>query len=285
MPTVSVIIPCYNLGPYLDEAVDSVLSQTYEDYEIVIIDDGSTDPETVARVRAQEHKGCKVFLTENQGLPKTRNFGISNASGRFICCLDADDKYHPRFLQECVKALDADSELGFVTTRVKVFGQSQAYWPCSDYDPGKLTVENVVHVASLFRRSCWEEVGGYATNLTGFQDWNFWISIVARGYRWALVKRPLFLYRDREGSMIKGSELKRRDLKKTIVENNIQFFRDHVAEAMDAYEGAFLEMREASQAREVAVAKTALEKLVELRKEHAKLKARHEALLKAFHDQ
>ncbi len=284
-PKVSVVIPCYNLGRYLDEAVDSVLAQTYEDYEIIVINDGSTDASTNARVEAQRAKPrCTVYVTENQGLPATRNYAIERAAGAYVCCLDADDMLHKDFLKECVAVLDADAEdaLGFVTTTAKVFGAQKAYWPCSDYDPTRLMVENPIHVASLFRRRCWEEVGGYAVNLSGFQDWNFWISIVAKGYRWTLVKRPLFLYRVREGSMIETSEQKRAELKRQIVANNLDFFRERAADALDAYERLLSQARRESQARETEVARTALEKLQGLYQAHQQLKRRHEQLAREF---
>ena len=277
MVSVSVVIPCFNLGAYLDEAVDSVLAQRFEDYEIIVVNDGSTDAETLDRLAAQEAKPKTTVLhTENQGLPATRNYGIERARGRYISCLDADDRFHKDFLGECIPVLERDSagELGFVTTTVKVFGAQRAYWYCSDYDPVKLLVENVVHAASLFRRTCWDEVGGYACNLSGFQDWNFWIAIVAEGYRWSLVKRPLFQYRDREGSMIKTSETKRRDLKATIVANHLEFFREHVAGMVAEYETQIAEIRRQSHERENEVAQLSLEKLKSLFAAYEGLEAR-----------
>ena len=238
---------------------------------------------TLERLDVQARKNkCRVFHTENQGLPATRNYGIERAGGEYICCLDADDKYHPKFLSECVKRLDQEPMLGFVTTTVKVFEREDAYWYCSDYDPVRLLVENIVHVASLFRKSCWAEVGGYATNLSGFQDWNFWIAIVARGYRWGLVKRPLFLYRNREGSMIQSSEAKRAQLKRTIVENNLDFFKKHLLNVLDYYEKRERDLQLKSQAREKEVAKTALDKLHNLFQAHQHLKLQHHELIKDF---
>jgi glycosyltransferase involved in cell wall biosynthesis len=282
VPKVSVIIPCYNLGEYLDEAVDSVLGQTYTDYEIILVDDGSTDPFTRERVAAQQAKPrVKVFTTENQGLARTRNFGIEQSRGIYICCLDADDRYHRDFLAECVAFLDGDSEekTGFVTTKVKVFGEQNAYWGCADYHPAWLLIENNVHVASLFRGKCWQEVGGYDTKLTGFQDWNFWIAIISKGYRWERIKRPLFQYRVRAGSMLEGSEKKRRSLKQIIVENNLDYFKELMPEVLDLYEAKIELIEQRSREKEVAVAKSALEKLQKLYAEHQRLKQQHQALL------
>ena len=285
MPKVSVVIPCYNLGQYLDEAVDSVLGQSFQDHEILVVNDGSTDPFTQARVEAQRQKpGVQVYTTDNQGLAATRNFGIERAAGNYICCLDADDRYHRQFLAACVPLLDQDQEqhLGFVTTMVKVFGEENAYWPCADFDPAALLVENNVHVASLFRKSCWQKVGGYDLALAGFQDWNFWIAIVAQGFRWARVKRPLFHYRVRSGSMLERSEQRRRSLKKSIVANHLDFFLTHAPEVFDLYEEKLQQQQAASRQREVEVAKTALAKLQQLFAEHQKLKQQHQTLIQAY---
>ncbi len=227
MPKVSVIIPCYNLGKYLDEAVDSVLSQTYIDYEIIIVNDGSTDEFTINLLKGYSKPKTVVLTTTNQGLPATRNYGIGQSSGEYICCLDADDRYHPEFLEKTVKVFEEDInfEYGIVTTNFELFEKSSDKIEVIDFNPYALAVENRFHVASLFRQKCWEEVGGYATNLSGYQDWNFWLSIISREYKWYTVKEFLFYYRDREGSMLKGSDLKRDDIFKKIIGNNKEFYQ------------------------------------------------------------
>lgn len=238
MPGVSVIIPCYNLGQYLDEAVDSVLAQTYRDFEIIIVNDGSTDEFTNRLLADYDKPKTRVLTTRNQGLSAARNNGIRIAAGEYICCLDADDKYHPQFLEKTVRILDADSNrsVGFVTTFVQVFGESEDIWHCSDYRPFRLVVENLIQVASLFRRECWEKVGGYATNLTAYEDWNFWLAIVGRGYEWRSIREPLFFYRDRPGSMMKRAEAERLELKRTVNANNLDFIRDHLLDVLTEYD-------------------------------------------------
>ena len=235
MPKVSVIIPCYNLGAFLDEAVKSVLGQSFEDFEIVIVNDGSTDELTNQMLQKYDRPRTKVLWTENQGLPSARNNGITTSQGDYVCCLDADDKYHADFLAKTVEILDMDrsEEIGFVTTWVQVFGEENRIWMTADYNPPRLALENVVHVASIFRRTCWEKVGGYAPNLReGYEDWNFWLSIVASGYRWSCVREPLFYYRKRKRSMIASSDLQRGRLFSTIIENNEAFYRQHLKEIL-----------------------------------------------------
>ncbi|MEW6068859.1 MAG: glycosyltransferase [Nitrospirota bacterium] len=229
MPKVSVIIPCYNLGIYLDEAVDSVLAQTYQDYEIIIINDGSTDEFTNNLLKDYSKPKCTIYTTPNQGLPAARNYGIERSKGECICCLDADDKYHPEFLVKTMASLDGDKEhkYGFVTSYVQVFGEENYIWETAEYNPYRLAVDNRIHVASLFRKQCWEEVGGYSTNLSGYQDWDFWISIAAKGYEWKIIKEPLFYYRIRKNSMLKTSDKKRNALYNQIIENNKNFYKNN----------------------------------------------------------
>lgn len=234
MPKVSVIIPCYNQGQYLDEAVDSVLNQTFEDFEIIIVNDGSTDDFTNNLLVNYHKPKTKVISTQNQGLPSARNNGIKIASGEYICCLDADDKYHPQFLEKTVAVIENDHEhrFGIVTTWIQTFGEQDCIWKTDSYNPYRLATENIIHVASLFRKECWEKVGGYATNLSGYQDWNFWISITAQGYEWYRIEEPLFFYRIRKNSMVTNSNKKRMALYSQIVENNFSFYQKNLKDIL-----------------------------------------------------
>src|SRR4030066_2449234 len=143
MPRVSVIMPCYNLGQYLNEAVESVLSQTFQDFEIIIVNDGSTDEFTNKLLANYNKPKTRVLTTDNEGLPSARNNGIKISSGQYICCLDADDKYHPEFLEKTVEVLDKDVEhkCGFVTTWFNAFGEVDAVWDTIDYNPYRLAVK------------------------------------------------------------------------------------------------------------------------------------------------
>ena len=229
MPKVSVIITCYNLGQYLDEAVNSVLSQTYQDFEILIVNDGSTDDFTNGLLAAYQRAKTTVYHTENQGLPSARNYGIERATGEYVCCLDADDKYHTEFLEKTVVVFEKDLEekFGIVTTNYQLFENSTNKIDVIDFDPYILAVENCLHVASLFRRKCWRLVGGFAVNLSGYQDWSLWLAIIARGYKWFTIKEYLFFYRDRAGSMLKRSDKNRNEIFQLIISNNREFYKNN----------------------------------------------------------
>ncbi|MEP7104020.1 MAG: glycosyltransferase family A protein [Candidatus Dojkabacteria bacterium] len=234
-PKVSVVIPCYNHGEYVDEAVNSVLAQTFQDFEIIIVNDGSTDEATNKLLANYNKPKTKVLTTENQGLPNARNNGIKIAKGEYICCLDADDKYFPQFLEKCVSALDnSDEKVAIATTWVRTFGEIDELWKTSDYDPMKLATEGGtgVHVASMFKRKVWEEVGGYSSNMAhgGFEDMSFWISIIAKGYKWICIPEELFNYRVKKNSMIVEARKRKIELLRKVIENNEEFYKKNYIE-------------------------------------------------------
>lgn len=263
LPKVSVVIPCYNLGECLPDCIDSVLNQTFSDFEVIVVDDGSSEYETIeALQRLESLDRVKIIRTPNRGLVSARNLGISKARGAYICCIDADDTYHPDFLAKTTLILDRDLDnaVGIVTTWVNIFGVESRIWETAPYDISELLANNVIHVASLFRRKCWEAVGGYSSNLAGYQDWNFWISIVAKGYVWKTLEEPLFNYRIRNCSMVSKSNLIRLGLYKKIIENNYEFYKDNFhdvlikAVAIQVGQNSLLEERwSAMQSMEVMI--------------------------------
>ena len=96
-PLISVIVPCYNLGAYIEETIQSVLAQTVQDFEILVVDDGSTDADTVNLLASGSWPRTQIFRTPNGGLARARNTLIQRSNGRFLCALDADDKLHPQY--------------------------------------------------------------------------------------------------------------------------------------------------------------------------------------------
>jgi glycosyltransferase involved in cell wall biosynthesis len=207
-PRVSVVVPCYNLGQYVEEAVDSVLAQTYQDFEIIVVNDGSTDSRTNDILRGLRRPRTVVLTTENRGLPAARNLAIQHSRGAYVCALDADDKLHPEFLARTTAILAADPGVGFVSTWVECFGIENWIWRQERCDFPKLLTECVVLTASLVRREALDAVGGYDTEryLFGCEDWDLWISAVEKGFIGTIVPEVLFYYRQRAGSMRRVSE-------------------------------------------------------------------------------
>jgi glycosyltransferase involved in cell wall biosynthesis len=201
-PTVSVIIPCYNQGRYLDEAIASVLAQTYQSLEIIVIDDGSTEPETIAILQNYQQPKTTLIPTENQGVAQARNRGISQAKGTYILPLDADDKIADTYLEKAVALLENNDKLGIVYCEAEYFGDRQGTWLLPEYKFPDILVDNVIFCSGLFRKSDWQTVGGYNPNLIyGWEDYDFWLSLIELGREVYRVPETLFFYRQKADSM------------------------------------------------------------------------------------
>lgn len=200
-PRVSVVVPCFNLGAYLREAIDSVLAQTFQGFEIIVVDDGSTEPETVRELDALS-AGTRVIRSENRGLSAARNLGIREGRGAYITLLDADDCFEPAWLERGVDFLDSHPEVAFVSHWLRAFGDEEWDWTPVRCDLGVLLDYNVVNGAAMFRRSLLDEVGGFDESMRdGCEDWEFWIRVVSAGHRGAILPHVLYRYRRRVESM------------------------------------------------------------------------------------
>jgi GT2 family glycosyltransferase len=201
-PTVSVVIPCFNLGEYVDEAIDSVFIQSFQDFEILIVDDGSTDEATRARLAACDRPRTRVVRTENRGLPAAKNLGLRQTTGRYLCMLDADDRLAPTCLERSVTALEQNPAIAFVSHWVRTFGDEDRTWRPERCDFPALLDVNTVNGAALVRRDALLAVGGFDEAMrSGCEDWDLWISLVERGFPGQILPEVLFHYRRRPGSM------------------------------------------------------------------------------------
>lgn len=212
MPLVTVVIPCYNHAHYLPDALNSVLAQTFTDWEAIVVDDGSTDNTREAAQRFTDPR-IRYIYQENQGLSAARNTGIEHALGQFLAFLDADDEWEPTFLAQCLSVLQQDKSLGFVYARTffidpqghklpQLGGQAVA---------GERFRERIlmggffpVH-AAIVRRSALENVGRFDTALTSVEDWDMWLRVSAQ-YPVQSIDKPLARYRVYPGSMSTNAE-------------------------------------------------------------------------------
>lgn len=207
MPRVSVIIPTYNHAHYLPLAIQSVLDQTYTDWEAIIVDDGSTDD--TAAVVAQFTDPCIHYIhQENQGLSAARNTGIRAAQGDYLAFLDADDGWEPGFLRRCVGVLAADATLAGVYVRNYFIDENGAVLPRLGgqvVPPAAFRSRNLEggffppH-AALVRAAVVHQVGPFDTQLTSVEDWDLWIRLSER-YQMQGIPLPLVRYRVYPGSM------------------------------------------------------------------------------------
>ena len=202
-PTVSVVIPCYNYGRFLRDAVASIQSQTFTDHEIIVVDDGSTDD---TEIQAREMGATVRYLRQpNQGPSAARNTGIAAARGRYIAFLDADDTWQPEKLARQVPILEGHPDV------VLVYTDSTYFDGATGRDVGRhrerfahphgrvlgrlLEAGNFIHSPTpLVRRTTLEDVGGFDPTLRSSEDWDLWVRIAARG-EIAYIDEPLARYR------------------------------------------------------------------------------------------
>ena len=231
MPAVSVIIPCFNQGQYLAEAVASVAAQTFADWEIGVVDDGSTDPATVAVLDRFSHPRATLVRSANRGLAAARNLGIERARGRYILPLDCDDRIAPEYLAEAVALLDADPALGIVYCRAEFFGVQQGEWLLPPFRLPDFIFEPAIFCSAFFRREDWAATGGYNPAMRhGYEDHDFWLCLVERGRKVHQIPRPLFHYRRTPRSMAQVLTLDRQ------VEAFATMFARHRALFIDHFE-------------------------------------------------
>ncbi|KXK25836.1 MAG: putative glycosyltransferase EpsJ [candidate division WS6 bacterium OLB20] len=221
----SVVIPYYNMGAYVDEAIAAVDAQTLDGVELIIVNDGSTEPESLAvldRIR-RERTDIKIIDQQNKKLPGARNTGVKEASGRYVACLDADDSWDPEYLKKAFEVYERDTQnmIAIVTSWVQFFGERNDIWQVPDFDLPQMFIANPLQSSSTFRRSVWQELGGFdETMVHGYEDWDFWMRAVAKGYEWRSIPETLIRYRSRSDSMVVDSDKRRYELYEYILTKN-----------------------------------------------------------------
>lgn len=205
---VSIIVPCYKQAHFLNESLQSVLSQTYTNWECIIVNDGSPDnTKEVAKQWCEKDTRFQYLEKQNGGLSSARNAGINRSKGVFILPLDADDLIDETFLEKLVPVLVSNSNLAIVSCFSNFFIKDITSIIHTKKPIGTtyhaLLFENSMMASSLYRKSCWEAVGGYDESMKkGFEDWEFWIAITKLGWEFKFVEEFLFYYRRTKNSML-----------------------------------------------------------------------------------
>lgn len=205
MHLVSIIIPCYNHAKFLPDALQSVIEQDCENWECIVVNDGSTDnTEEIARLWSNKDKRFKYFYKENGGLSSARNFGIEKSNAEYILTLDSDDKFDKTFISKALKVINGDPKIGIVSCWGKRFMGNTYY---DIFKPNGKNIEdflfqNAAIGNSMFRKKCWIEAGRYDENMKkGYEDWEFYLRISTLGWNTLIIQEPLFFYRQHKNSM------------------------------------------------------------------------------------
>jgi glycosyltransferase involved in cell wall biosynthesis len=226
IPLLSVVVPCYNYGRYIRAALKSIRSQTFQDYEIIVVDDGSTDPLTLSVLKDLESEGIKIMRQEHAGPAPALNRGISAVSGKYVCCLSADDTIESTYLEKCLALLESNPGVSFAYSLVKTFGHERTIGVTKPFDLRLLLVYNHVCGSAVFHRAAWQEVGGFDSSMPAYEDWDFWIRLGKHGLRGKLIPEPLFNWRRHPQTFGRRVDQNRLNLIAQIKENHAKLFSD-----------------------------------------------------------
>jgi GT2 family glycosyltransferase len=224
-PVVSVIVPAYACVEYIGEALDSVFAQTFHDYEVIVVNDGSPDTPELERVLESYRDRIVYLRQENKGVSAARNTAIRAARASLVAMLDPDDLWEPDYLAVQVAAMRRDPTLDVLSPDILMFGQgSHAGLTYMQVNPsrGEVTFESLltqqcnVTGCSIVRREAILRAGGYDESLKRSEDFDLWLRIVKQGGRIAYHRRVLARYRRHAGSLSSDPVLMNRDTLKSL---------------------------------------------------------------------
>ena len=201
-PRISVVIPCFNGGAELPGALASLDAQTVRDFEVIVVDDGSDDSETLAVLKGLDD--VRLLRQENRGLAAARNAGMAAALGAFLLPLDCDDRLEAAFLERTLEALDARPDAAYAYCHLRLAGERSGVLH-KDYNFFTQLFLNQLPYCLLLRRATWEASGGYdETMRQGYEDWEFNVRLGGRGLHGIAVPEPLFVDRVSAGGMLQS---------------------------------------------------------------------------------
>ncbi|BDQ12538.1 MAG: glycosyltransferase family 2 protein [Chitinophagaceae bacterium] len=206
-PIISVIIPCFNHGKYINEAIESIkLDESNYSIEIIIVDDGSTDLNTIQKLEVLQNKGFTVIKQENGGPAKARNTGITIAKGKYILPIDADNKIKIDYINKSIPFLEAN-DYDIVYAKPIFWNEEKEVkkkFKVRPFDELSFVTGNFADACAIYRKSVWEKNNGYDEKIPyhGFEDWEFWVNAASNGFKFKFIDEYLFYYRVLENSVI-----------------------------------------------------------------------------------
>lgn len=202
LPLVSVLMPAYNQADFVADALDSLLAQTYTNWEVAVVDDGSPDNVAeIVKTYCDKDSRIKFYHTENHGVSEARNFAASKSSGQYLLPLDADDTFSPTYMEKCVQAFESDPTLSLVYCDWRMFGATDWSPPVCYKGYKDLLSGNTIFCSAMIRKSDFDKTEGYDTKIPfGFEDWELWIRLLNDDSKVYQIPEKLFNYRIKEHS-------------------------------------------------------------------------------------
>lgn len=200
LPKISIVVPCYNQAQYLNECIESVINQTYSNWECIIVNDGSSDNTIeIAEWWVKKDNRFRLLNKENGGICDARNKGIEIAKGEWILPLDADDRIGSQYLE---LASQKFSDYDIIYCNGRLFGTENRDLKAPIYNKNNILYDNTIFCSAFFKKESWEKVGKYDINMIfGFEDWEFWINLIFHGYDRVFRLEPIqFFYRRKDTS-------------------------------------------------------------------------------------
>lgn len=228
---VSIIVPCYNYAHFLGEALDSLLAQKYNNWECIIINDGSPDnTEEVAMKYCKKDNRFKYFRKENGGHSSARNFGVSHSSGKYILPLDADDTISENYIEAAVEKIESNPNIKLVTGQVQHFGDVNEKFAMPLYTLKSFLVLNYISICCLFKKDDFNNANGFDETMLFFEDWDLFIKILKDGGQAVELPFVGLNYRRKDESLfrksVKNDQRVFKDLLK-LYNNNIDVYEKY----------------------------------------------------------
>lgn len=234
---LSIVIPCYNDPLYIKKSIDSAISQSYSNKEVIVVDDGSNS-ETKEVIRCFKSKIDIIISQENKGLSAARNVGIQEATGEYIIVQDSDDYFETTFAEKAIKIIRSNEECKIVTCEARRFSQAgtiDIFTPVGG-NLEKFLFQNSAIGNALFRKDDFLKIDGYDEDMTlGFEDWEFYIRLLELGGYAHVIKEPLFNYRQKNISMRKEANQIQFEIWEYIFKKNRHLYIDSFDKFIENY--------------------------------------------------
>ena len=224
-PLVSILMPIYNYGDRINQTLNSIFEQDYTNYEIILVDDGSTDEYVKLKLKQLENnERMKVVYKENGGPSSARNEAFKHSKGNYILPLDSDDMIRPGYIKSCVEILTKNENVSPVYCDTHHVGQMNGVEKRPEWSKERLIGGPFIVNCSMMHRKAFEKVNGYDENLTGWEDYDMWLRMMKQGYEGKRIPKPMFVYfhHENDGTVSTGANKNMQELHARIINKNFE---------------------------------------------------------------
>lgn len=236
-PLISIIIPYYNCARYIEETLQSIEQQSYRNFEVILVNDGSHESDTkILENIIQEKSYIQYVYQNNKGVANARNTGGRLAKGKFLLFLDADDLLHQEYLQKTIEVLQSTPNCKLVYTKAQFFEAQTGDWRLSPYLGLKSILQsNMIYITALHRHVDFEDLNGFDEDLQTHEDWDYWIRLLQDGGHAICLDEILFFYRKRHDKdsltdgLIANPDDNRRDWQKIYLKHSDLYVKNELS--------------------------------------------------------